>query len=89
MLHALLSCACRCGLQHEAPSCCSLGFSLQPPRTHTTPAVQPHRYMADEHFWHVYFTLARKHLPDAAFSWAPGEPLPFAGGHAGLGLGAG
>ncbi|KAL4450215.1 hypothetical protein ABPG77_010884 [Micractinium sp. CCAP 211/92] len=41
------------------------------------------KYMADEHFWHVYFTLARKYLPDAAFSWAPGEPLPFAAGGSG------
>lgn len=32
--------------------------------------------MTDEHFWHVYFTLARKHLPDKAFSWAPGDTLP-------------
>jgi hypothetical protein len=32
--------------------------------------------MTDEHFWHVYFTLARKYLPDKAFSWAPGDTLP-------------
>ncbi|KAL4421629.1 hypothetical protein ABPG75_010920 [Micractinium tetrahymenae] len=36
------------------------------------------KYMTDEHFWHVYFTLARKYLPDAAFSWTPGQPLLFA-----------
>lgn len=32
--------------------------------------------MSDEHFWHVYFTLARKHLPEAAYSWGPDDPLP-------------
>ena len=32
--------------------------------------------MGDERFWHVYFTLARKYLPEAAFSWAPGDALP-------------
>ncbi len=39
-------------------------------------SLLPTRYMTDEHFWHVYFTLARKHLPDAAYSWGPEDLLP-------------
>ncbi|KAI3429723.1 hypothetical protein D9Q98_010039 [Chlorella vulgaris] len=34
------------------------------------------KYMTDEHFWHVYFTLARKYLPDKAFSWSATDVLP-------------
>lgn len=42
------------------------------------PAVPayPRRYMTDEHFWHVYFTLARKYLPEKAFSWTATDVLP-------------
>ncbi|PSC74256.1 BSD domain containing [Micractinium conductrix] len=36
------------------------------------------KYMTDEHFWHVYYTMARKCLPDAAYSWAAGAALPCA-----------
>ncbi|EFN60126.1 hypothetical protein CHLNCDRAFT_133492 [Chlorella variabilis] len=34
------------------------------------------KYMTDEHFWHVYFTLARKYLPEKAFSWTATDVLP-------------
>lgn len=36
--------------------------------------------MTDEHFWHVYFTLVRKYLPDKAFSWGEQDVLPFPAG---------
>jgi BSD domain len=36
------------------------------------------RYMDDERFWAVYFSLVRKQLPDKAYSWPEGEELPFA-----------
>lgn len=32
--------------------------------------------MTDEHFWHVYFSLTRQHLPDVAYTWSPGDKLP-------------
>lgn len=34
--------------------------------------------MTDEHFWHVYFTLSRRHLPEAAFDWKEGDAPPYA-----------
>lgn len=34
------------------------------------------RYMTDARFWHIYFTLTRKYLPDEAFHWVEGDPLP-------------
>jgi hypothetical protein len=44
--------------------------------------------MTDEHFWHVYFTLVKKYLPEKAFSWTDQDTLPtFAGApawHAGF-----
>lgn len=45
--------------------------------------------MTDEHFWHVYFTLARKYLPEAAYSWGPGDALPSFGGALGGSVGVG
>lgn len=33
-------------------------------------------YLTDELFWHIYFTLVRKHLPDRAFTWGPDDVLP-------------
>ena len=44
--------------------------------------MPPCRYMTDEHFWHVYFTLARKNLPDRAYSWTASDVLPSFGGAA-------
>ena len=42
--------------------------------------------MSDEHFWHVYFTLVRKHLPERAFTWTSSDDLPdFTGAAAGWG----
>lgn len=31
--------------------------------------------MTDNHFWHVYFSIVKSHLPDVAFSWGQ-ETLP-------------
>lgn len=36
------------------------------------------RYMDDDRFWSVYYTLARKHLPEVAFNWSPEDELPYA-----------
>ncbi|GAB4822589.1 hypothetical protein N2152v2_009635 [Parachlorella kessleri] len=42
------------------------------------------RYMTDEHFWHVYFTLVKKYLPDKAYNWTEQDTLPtFAGSKGG------
>lgn len=31
--------------------------------------------MTDEHFWHVYFSLMKPHLPVEAYSWPVDRPL--------------
>jgi hypothetical protein len=41
--------------------------------------------MTDERFWHIYFTLVRKYLPDRAYSWAEGDALPVKPGESWLG----
>ena len=62
-----------CVASHAPEHPCASCKSTPALRRH---AVLPARYMTDEHFWHVYFTLARKHLPEAAYSWGPDNPLP-------------
>lgn len=34
------------------------------------------RYMTDARFWHIYFTLIMKYLPDEAYTWKSGDKLP-------------
>lgn len=33
--------------------------------------------MTDERFWHVYFTLVAKYLPEKAYNWVEGDLLPY------------
>lgn len=39
-------------------------------------ATMLRRYMTDEHFWHVYFTIVKKYLPDTAYHWSEQDVLP-------------
>jgi len=34
------------------------------------------RYLTDQQFWEIYFSLAQPHLPGRAFLWRQGDPLP-------------
>jgi len=34
------------------------------------------RYMKDARFWHIYFTLIKKYLPEEAYTWKSGDDLP-------------
>lgn len=46
------------------------------PRQPLVPRTPTCRYVTDEVFWHIYFTLVRKHLPDKAYNWGPDDVLP-------------